>query len=364
MTPEQTQTIRTVRGWIENRDAYCTAHKLPRNITHPGSNWAEDADNCIHRLVQRVVSGDTDMVSNLRRYTQPFTGYDMQRMDYHDGWVRRHITVSARGRTGMPAVLGERGTMLGCSGLSNHDAYAYQERLNLLAECGLLDSLRPRFCRILDIGGGFGGLAQAIVRELGAGVTYTIVDLPESLLFSSLYLQEVFPHSAHNFGAGRTVCGFNYVPNYMFDEWIKQNPEGTDLAINTLSLVEMTDAQMRFYADRIQTCIGDDGVFFEQNHDGRWRGLRECKTLLACVFPYRLRLHSQTIPVVLSGPADLWANTPIKLKSPPTLSVRKVLLALRDPVWRKHAALHILQKCVSPGTFANLRAAYNLVKSL
>jgi len=216
--------IRTIRELIADRDQYCERTKQPRELTHPAGNWELGAkNNSIHELFQKVISGDELVVGNLRLYSQPFSGFDLNRMEAVDGrlessnslphpavsdpWIRRHRVVTsftpAEYRLAMPNILGERGAVaeFNPEGLINHDAYAYQERINLLYESGVLGWLQSHGSGVtlLEVGGGFGGLACGLLRCLRIPVRYVIVDLPESLLYAALYLQKALPRHVHSF---------------------------------------------------------------------------------------------------------------------------------------------------------------------
>jgi hypothetical protein len=80
--------------------------------------------------------------------------------------------------------------------LVSHDVIAYQERIMLLYEGGVLDKLRMAWKRprILEIGGGFGAIASAVSDMVGAQ-EYVICDLPESLMFSGLYKKITNPEA-------------------------------------------------------------------------------------------------------------------------------------------------------------------------
>jgi hypothetical protein len=383
--------IKTVRELIADRDRYCDQRNYPRELTHPAGNWEVDADNnSIHELFQKVISGDERVLRNLRLYSQPFSGFDLNRMEVGEGrpespaslsylsksdpWVRRYYQITSfmppDYRMAMPNVLGERGqpSDFDPQGLINHDAYAYQERINLLYESGVLAWLQSQTkgVTLLEVGGGFGGLAYGLLRCLKVPVRYIIVDLPESLLYAALYLSETLPHLAHTFDLSEQGNGIVYVPNYKFDEWIERNPAPLQLAINTLSLVEMSALQMEYYAEKIGEVIGQDGVFFEQNHDGRWLGFRESKRLLASRFRFGIQLKPRTIPCLVNGRADLWASVPPTFLDPyrpenGTLpsGLARTKLALSDSLWPQFWLLLRLQRLVSPGTFARIRSCWN-----
>src|SRR3954470_2055751 len=63
----------------------------------------------------------------------------------------------------------------------NRDVVAYLDRIKLMHEAGIIDRLRTLDRpRILEIGGGYGGLAYLLTRILPSA-SYTIVDLPASM---------------------------------------------------------------------------------------------------------------------------------------------------------------------------------------
>src|SRR5207249_4897330 len=149
----------------------------------------------------------------------------------------------------------------------------YLERLVLLAESGKLGEVRcARQPRVIEIGGGFGGLGYHF-HKLVPQARCFIVDIPESLLFSSIYLTRFFS-SENNVlltpdnleELGRSDPGFTFVPNYLFDALVGSGVT-FDLAINTLSMSEMTEKQVRYYCSGLRRLLGERGAFFEQNQD-------------------------------------------------------------------------------------------------
>lgn len=233
-----------------------------------------------------------------------------------------------------PARFGEVGWQ--CQGkLINHDTVAYLERVALLFYAGLLSKTSPISLlemphpRILEIGGGYGGLAHHI-KQLLPRCRYTIVDLPESLAFSSAYLSVLHQREDNQFGAATALHpsrGFSFVPNYEFPALVESGA-AFDLVINTLSLSEMSVPQIRAYCAGIQRLIGQDGFFFEQNQNNHHLGLQFAPDIVQEYFYHRLDLgapqlhHEKAGPdrgpasrgsaaVLEQGFASVWANRPI-----------------------------------------------------
>lgn len=184
-----------------------------------------------------------------------------------------------------PNILGEAGWWINGT-LVNVDVVDYQERINLLNLAGLIDRFAGKDVRVLEIGGGYGALAYSLASILGPS-QYVICDLPESLLFSGLYLSIARDDPARLLAldedpkplrAGE-IC---LLPNYLAQTALLG--QHFDLVINTLSMSEMSARQVSMYGALISSAIGKSGVFFEQNHDNRHLGLLDCREYLAPLF--------------------------------------------------------------------------------
>lgn len=185
-----------------------------------------------------------------------------------------------RYRIETPNVLGELG-LLHRGVICNHNTLDYFERLAILYECGALAYLeargaaRGRKLSLLEIGGGFGFLAYLLTRALPVG-RYVIVDIPESLLFSSIYLAAALPGMRHVLVSDPATMDFSadgiyFVPNLFWTEAAAKLGQ-VDLALNTLSFHEMPRRAVEGYADGIRAVFaaGDPsapGVLFEQNFE-------------------------------------------------------------------------------------------------
>ena len=208
-----------------------------------------------------------------------------------------------------PARLGEVGHRVNGI-LVNHDTNVYQERINLLHRCGVLDEISKRVresrqVRICEIGGGYGALCRWF-KQAFPSVPYTIVDLPESLLFSRLYVALTLPTVESSLGLSEPPAGIRLLPNYMAEELV----ESFDLIVNTLSMSEMSEHQVRKYARLMdRSWLKEDGIFFEQNQDNRHVGLGFAQEILGTLFRHRHPLHGGTR--LSQGFANLWSKRPL-----------------------------------------------------
>jgi putative sugar O-methyltransferase len=200
------------------------------------------------------------IVEKLRHHTHHLTG--LRPYEYRSNATARERLLAdklARLRTlGGDELLVEESSELGGFGfridgrLVNLDTLKYFEVLIALRLGGALDPLRARpESRIVEIGGGWGGLAYQLKSVL-PGARYVIVDLPEVLLFSATYLPTVLPDATISF-AGELApvdwdADFVFVPHHAIDA---VRPPGVDLAVNTVSFQEMTTEQVRAYVGHL-----------------------------------------------------------------------------------------------------------------
>lgn len=329
-----------IRALIAGRGRYVQENGLDSEFCLPGANWRGAWEKgALYRGTAALLREDYQTLNHLRLFCQCFSGYsllDMRRarigslppdcvpadlderfseaagrLDY---WVMRywrltrrlpeHLWVSQPGR------FGEAGWWVD-GRLANHDAYAGQERIALLQAAGQLERLRAaRSPTVLEIGGGFGGLAYHLKRLLPQA-RYLIVDLPESLVFSCIYLSTLFPDDSNVLATSPDFIsrsmdrpGFTFIPNH-FCPRLRDREIRVDLAINTLSMSEMLESQVREYCSLIRRLITPDGAFFEQNQDNRHLGLLDVRSIVGTFFPARRRV---TVPTgVVHGTASIWS---------------------------------------------------------
>jgi hypothetical protein len=141
--------------------------------------------------------------------------------------------------------------------LVNLDTLRFYECLIALDRAGVIAQLRRSGRqRVLEIGAGYGGFAYQL-KTLFPDITYTIVDLPPTLLFSATYLKATFPDARMRFygeGANDTLfddldrIDFLFLPAHAFSR-LPIPP--TKLAVNLASFQEMTTGQVTEYVEKL-----------------------------------------------------------------------------------------------------------------
>jgi len=129
----------------------------------------------------------------------------------------------------------------------NRDTLKFYECMIAMQKSNLINANNNKNESIIcEIGGGWGGFAHCFCT-IFPNTKYVIVDLPNTLIFSYLFLSELFPEKKvklFNYEAKSTEeCDFLLIPNTEFDKY-----DGSiDGAINICSFQEMTSSQVSDY---------------------------------------------------------------------------------------------------------------------
>lgn len=220
--------------------------------------------------------------SKLKMHTQGVTG------DAYCFYDKHHDPLVFRVATGMDSLIKDTPPELvlneptGGIGFSyddgrfvNIDILRYQRVVNTIYKQNILRRLLQQRSFILEIGGGYGGLAHHLSSILKI-VCYVIVDLPETLLFSAAYLsllnpdKKIYVYDADNFTEfinSESAKSFDFIllPNYKLhslDGW------GFELAINTISFQEMNNVQVQEYLNFIHA---NAKILYTWNMDSRMK---------------------------------------------------------------------------------------------
>jgi putative sugar O-methyltransferase len=158
-----------------------------------------------------------------------------------------------------PNVLGGFGHIIDGQ-MVNFDTLRFYGDLIAMDRGGILDSFREDKDKrkiVLEIGAGWGGFAY-VFKTLFQNTSYVIFDLPQTLLFSAVYLRAAFPSASILLFGDKPqdilfddVQSYDFVllPHYFFENIhkIKQ----LDLAINIASFQEMTSEQVNGYVSKL-----------------------------------------------------------------------------------------------------------------
>jgi len=136
------------------------------------------------------------------------------------------------------------------------DLMRYQRTVTNLYRAGLLPLETERRRVYLEIGGGYGGLAHQISNIKGNNSCYIIIDLPNMLFWSGVYLRlnnpekKIYIYDVETYselGIHKIVDTYDFVllPNYLIHQ--VDNFSLVDVAINMLSFQEMSDDQIEGY---------------------------------------------------------------------------------------------------------------------
>lgn len=333
---ELCDTVSAVRC---GRADYLRAHGLDARLHLPGHMWADDF---VAKNFRKIARKDFHQISHLRFLTYNFTGFHLQTMAPAEGipdttevpanidavvraavkkaseaavvFVRDNQHMPRERIVDTPRLFGESGWDVDGT-IANFDSWSTQQRLNGLHWSGVLDLLQQRvrergFARIVEIGAGYGNLAHAL-RRIGGPVDYTIVDLPESMIYSTIWLSTVSPGARCTIAAaGQPLAapspGITFVPNHMLGEFLPQLGE-VDLVVNMMSLSEMSPDQVAHYGRAAAQLIGSHGVFYEQNY--LEPGVQtDILPILGRVFGYGAWLDETQSPHRGRGNVRMWAN--------------------------------------------------------
>lgn len=178
--------------------------------------------------------------------------------------------------------------------------------MDVLLMYAFLDQ-NPGRLKILEIGGGFGRLAEFIALTHEPGVQYVNIDaVPASLMFCYQYLKHRFPDKIiHLFSPDMdtsTDFDFLIVPSWHLPAF---QMSGFDLGINVESMQEMDQGLVDFYLSLLNDRIRENGeIYLVNSRDYKFKGRWSLPDNWECVFRHRTP-RSWTI----DHPAEVFKQT-------------------------------------------------------
>lgn len=227
----------------------------------PSDYWAEELNGFDYMLDASPL-----IINKMREHCYHLTGlksYEYRKHHAHESKALKKKLEDLR-RLDKNNLLVSESPMLGGFGhifdgqLFNIDTLKFYECFIALQQSNVLtkfqNSKEHEKKVVLEIGAGWGGFAYQF-KTLFPNTCYIIVDLPQTLLFSAVYLQTLFPKSSFLFTDSKNISvvlndytknDFIFIPHYLLKDISFRQ---IDLAVNIASFQEMKTDQVRAYID-------------------------------------------------------------------------------------------------------------------
>jgi len=248
-------------NYLKVRDNVLAMMALPtKDDSIPSSYWSEELEGFDYMLDASPL-----IVRKLREHCYHITGlrsYEYRHHHAHKARAFANKLEALRGEDKNDLFLPEERELGGFGHnidgqLVNIDTLKFYESLIAMDHGELLQNLQSQVSNgkrpiVVEIGGGWGGFGYQI-KKIVPEITYVIIDLPQTLLFSATYLKTLFPQAVV-FMYGESDLDdamtnlerydFVFLPHYFVDD--HQLPR-IDLAVNMISFQEMTTGQVSGY---------------------------------------------------------------------------------------------------------------------
>jgi hypothetical protein len=260
-------------------------------LDRPSFPQAGDAEFAAKLGREGIPDGIADILDGRMNIGERLAGFVAEQEKYTRNVPDRYVVAA-------PRMFGEIGIEVG-GVVVNPDTLMCQSRINGLLASGVVDKLQSDIARrgrarVLEVGPGYGALAYALKAIFKDQLEYIAVDIPSSLYYSALYLSGIFDgEGCHLLEPDQKVpdqFNFLFVANYLVDEFADALGP-IDLAMNTMSFPEMSEGQVRFYAETFRRLLRPDGVVFDEN-DVFLAHHVDSNAILASLFPYRKKVSS------------------------------------------------------------------------
>lgn len=159
------------------------------------------------------------------------------------------------------AIAADRGAILECDLGPVHDFVLIEKYFELVPES-------PAPLVILEVGGGYGRLAEIFIRYASRPVCYVMADgIPESIYYSWAYLRSRLPHAR----IATHFSGEAFDPDrqdaYIVPAWVLSEivDHTVDIAVNVASVQEMPDDTVAGYFTLFERMLRLSGLFFFEN---------------------------------------------------------------------------------------------------
>ena len=265
-----------VREEIALRDAQ------PAGILSPSDYWKD-----FNRFSSYIRTLPDDELKYIRRHTWHLTGERYSAYHFISNRAKREIIAEYEAL--LPGLGSFRpheppngfgiDSPYGCV---NQSVVRYAMVIADLHPAGFLPRRNPM--RILEIGGGYGGLAL-LCTQFNPEISYVICDLEESLFVQGVFLSQHLGEGRLRLADGGALAELRPGHVYLLPQSRAHVLETIhfDLAINQQSMQEMTEAQVGRYCEILQKSAAR---FYSCNRRSHGRGIVEEKGLVADLHTY------------------------------------------------------------------------------
>jgi L-rhamnose mutarotase len=130
--------------------------------------------------------------------------------------------------------------------------------------------------KILEVGGGYGRLAEAALNVFGKSIRYVLVDsVPVSLYYAKEYMERACPDIRVGSYYNGDAFDLNIFDCYIIPSWYfqKLNQEKYDMCVNIESFQEMNQEHVDSYLNLFDSVSVDDATIYISNaHDYLFQG--------------------------------------------------------------------------------------------
>jgi putative sugar O-methyltransferase len=330
ITPRDLEAARGIAAGVLALREWRDRQELDPRTDLPAGNWAADNEaNDFMDAHRHVAACSFEAIDNLRYFTNTLTGHKLihfrpsrglssvmplppdvrgaiagnihRVLPFVDQYMRLRDLLPEELLIRPVRKMGEVGVDVD-GVIVNQDTVRQQLTINALWRLGILGFLRRRVAErgtahVVEVGGGYGSLCYHLKRILPQ-VTYTIIDLPETLLFSGIYLSIAAPGWRPTLATpdgppAQAPGSVSLVPNFQLAQALSALP-GVDLGINISSFGEMMPEQVEGYGRGLSQAMAGGGLLFECNEAGRPHIKANALAILARHFE-----HNE--PAVLDG---------------------------------------------------------------
>ena len=169
--------------------------------------------------------------------------------------------------------------------------------LGTIIDVNLISSLlKPSSgrCKIVEVGGGYGRLAEAFFSIFGKEqVCYVLIDaVPVSIMYAYIYIKKMFPGLKVGFFYNNDPMDLDLFDCYIAPAWhfeVNQSANNFDCAVNIQSMQEMDQYHVDYYLDMFDKIVSNNNgvIYISNERDYLFQGQWNFPPSWQCIFKSR-----------------------------------------------------------------------------